>query len=418
LSDAGNFIKNLFDKQLGTRPISFEDFDPGKEREQGIIDDESITLRLTSAILRADGKLRLEYGHCLKPSPSKLLLAIRVPGEHRPRFLINVPSQESGTATVTIPETALMEAHGTILASLLGEVEDREEESPPIWVIQEGRLTYEPSGEGPSSPKSKIEETGDGLTEFLEELGSRGGVAAVIEYLRHLNIRFHDGGERLPGPKPFRLRIRDPFHPDIAPQWLLQANTDTEDLSMAIYNFVDRHEKQRLRRHAKRGNINGMENFLDIFTALIRLLYVYYVRKVVNRFQLVPRLCRYLEVATAGIDEDNDYSEGYLLNLYDNLGGDKDYLQEVCDELNILGHLHAALTIVQKVRFVPGEQSTSGTLRNRPSECLPHINDKLKETIKKLGLRQPSKEEVVKALEEYKMFSSAELAEFEKEMLR
>ena len=160
-----------------------------------------------------------------------------------------------------------------------------------------------------------------------------------------------------------------------------------------------------------------MENFVDIFTALIRLLYVYYIRKVVNRFQLVPRLCRYLEVATAGIDEDNDYSAGYLLTLCDNLGGDKEYLQEVCDELNFIGHLHAGLMIAQRVRFVPGEESISGTLRNRPCECLPHINDKLKEAMRKLGLRQPSKEEVVKALEEYNMFSSAELGEFEREML-
>ena len=417
VSEAEDFVKSLFDKQLGKRPIAFENFDPGTEREPGTVDEESTSLQLTSALLTTDGQLRLDYRHSLKPKPSSLRLAIRTPGEQRPRAFINVPNKQNGTATVTPPETALTDAHGTIFASLVAEVEGYRVESPPVWVIQEGRLTYEPSGEGPSSPKSKMEETGEGLTEFLEELGKRDGVAAVIEYLRHLNIRFHDGGEGLQGQKKFRLRIRDPFHPDVAPEWLLQAKTETENLAEAIYDFVDRHEKQRLRKHAKRGNVNGMENFLDIFTALVRLLYVYHVRGVVHRLKLIGRLCDYLKVATSGIESDNDYSEGYLCTLQDNLSGDKDYLQEIYDELNFLGHLRAALVIVQKVRFVPGEKATWGTTPKRPSECLPTIRDKLKNTIKELGLNEPSEEEVMKALEEYKMFSPAELAELEKEIV-
>ena len=416
VSEAEDFVKSLFDKQLEKRPIAFEDFDPGMEREPGTIDEESISLRLTSALLTTDGQLRLDYRHCLKPKPSSLRLALRAPGEQRPRAFINVPNKQNGTATVTPPETALTDAHGTIFASLVAEVEDYRVESPPVWIIQEGRLTYEPSGEGPSSPKSKIEETGEGLTEFLEELGKRDGVAAVIEYLRHLKIRFHDGGEGLAGQRKFRLRIRDPFHPDVAPEWLLQAKTETGNLAEAIYEFVDRHEKQRLRRHAKRGNVNGMENFLDIFTALVRILYVYYVRGVVNRFKFIDCLCNYLEIATTGIDSDNDYSEGYLYTLNGNLDGDTNYLQEVCDELNLLGHLHAALLVVRKVRFVPGEQTTWGAPPKRPSECLSYIGDKLKNTIIRLGLKEPSVQEIMKAMEEYKMLSSAELSEFEREI--
>ncbi len=417
VSEAEDFIKNLFDKQLGKRPISFEDFDPGTERAPGTIDEESISLRLTSALLTVDGELRLDYRHCLEPKPTSLRLALRAPGEQRPRAFITVPKKQNGKATVTPPETALADAHGTIFASLVAEAENYRVESPPVWIIQEGRLTYEPSGEGPSSTKSKIEETGEGLTEFLEELGRRDGVAAVIEYLRHMNIRFHDGGEGVPGQKKFRLRIRDPFHPDVAPEWLLQAKTETENLAEAIYEFVDRHEKQRLRRHAKRGNVNGMENFLDIFTALVRLLYVYYSREVVHRHMFIDRLCNYLEVATSGIESDNNYSEGYLYTLCENLGGDTDYVQEVCNDLNFLGHLQAALLIVQKVRFVPGEQTTWGPSPKCPSDCLPSIRDKLKGTINELGLDELSKEEVMKALDEYKMFSSAELAEFEKEII-
>jgi hypothetical protein len=414
VSEAEDFVRGLFDKQLGKRPITFEDFEPGTEQEQETLDGNSTSLWLASALLTADGQLRLTYQHHLMSKPSSLRLAIRTPGEQRPRTFINLPNKEKGTATVTPTEAALADVHGTIFASLVAEVEGRREESDPVWVIQEGRLTYEPSGERSSSNTSKVEETGEGLTELLEEIGKHGGVAAMIEYLRHLNIRFYDGGSGS-GHRRCRLRIHDPFHPDVAPEWLLK--TDTDDLSKALSEFVDRHEKQRLRRHAKRGNINGMENFLDIFTTLVRLLYVYYLRGVVNRHMLIDHLCNYLYVATSGIESDSDYSEGYLYTLYDNLDGDTEYLQEVCDSLNFLRHLVAVLVIAQKVRFLPGEKDKWGQAPKRRSECLPTIKNKLKNTIKELGLNEPSEQEVINVLEEYKMFTPAELTEFEKEIV-
>lgn len=415
LSNADNVLGALFDKQLSTRPISLADFDPGTEQEPGPAEADTTTLRLTCAVLTEKGELRVSYRHQLTSKPLSLRLAIRTPAEKRPRALLDLPNREHGSASVVPPESALADAHGTILASLVAEIEDRREESPPIWVVQETRLTYEPSADGPASSKSKMKETGEGLTEFLDELGKSDGVAAVIEYLRHLAIRFNDGGGRIVGQRKFRLRVRDPFRPDVAPDWILHANTNATTLADAIYDFVDRHEKQRLRKHAKRGNINGMENFLDIFTALIRLLYVYHVRGIVHRNKLIGRICDYLQIATSGIDTDQEYSEGYLCSASDNLD-DTEYLQEIIDELNFLGHLWAALVIVQKVRFKPGEQSALYIPPKRVRDCLPHIAGRLRNTIHELGLKEPSGKEVVRALEEYKMLTAAELAELEGEI--
>ena len=255
------------------------------------------------------------------------------------------------------------------------------------------------------------------MTEFLEEIGQREGVAAVIEYLRRLDIRFSDGGSGFHGLKKFRLQIRDPFRPDVAPEWLAKWKTDTISLTNAIYEFVDRHEKLRLRKHAKRGNINGAENFLDIFTALVRLLYVYYIRGVVPRERLIGKLIDYLGVATSGIDAFQDYSEGFLHTVYSNLNKKSDYLQEVCDDLNLLGHLWATFAIAQRVRYVPNEEAKDWIPPKRPSECLPHIRDRLRNAIETLRLRKPSHEQVMKALNVYNMFSLAELAEMEHEMV-
>ena len=93
--------------------------------------------------------------------------------------------------------------------------------------------------------------------------------------------------------------------------------------------FVERHVKGRLVKHARRGNVNGMENFLDIFTTIVRLLYVYHVRGVVKG--LVGEVIRCIKVATEGVKEQDLKSDGYLLSLAHNLR-DKELRQQA------LGH--------------------------------------------------------------------------------
>lgn len=57
---------------------------------------------------------------------------------------------------------------------------------------------------------------------------------------------------------------------------LNHAKGEADDLEEAILDFVDQHDKYKLRKHAESGNINGMDNFFDILTTLIRLLYIDY----------------------------------------------------------------------------------------------------------------------------------------------
>ncbi len=421
VADAADAVRSLFDKELPKRTIAFEDFEPGSEQEPGPGDGPATGLKLTSALLSGEGQLRVSYIARLPARPSGLRVAIRTPGESLPRASAAVPNKERGTATVNLPPAALADAHGTILAFLSAEARGHREESDPIWVIQEHRLTYEPSGEGSSSAKQKVEETGEGLTELLEEIGKRDGVAAVAEYLRHLNIRFNDGGSGLAVGRKFRLRAHDPFHPDVAPEWLINFNSEAENLAEAISDFVGRHEKRRLRKHARNGNINGMENFLDVFTAMVRLLYVYHVhslglaKKYVTRGQLVGRLCTFIEVATGGIDTETDTCDGFLKAISDNLD-DAELLQEVSDATNFAGNIRATLMIAQKVRFNPKEQGLYAPPPKRPRECLPTLAQKVRDTFAEVGLAEPPKKDVLEALERYRMFTDQELAEFRAEL--
>src|SRR5581483_5477680 len=220
------------------------------------------------------------------------------------RVAPNLPLLTKGTATVPVPATVLSDSHGVLRASLVAEIGELRLESLPTWVIQQAQLTHEASGSsGPKDQRQRIEDSGSGLLEFLKELGDREGIAAVIEFLKKTNIRFHDGAGHGPPGRRFKIEIRDPFRPDDRPEWLIRSATDHASLLDAIYDFADRHERGRLRRHAERGNINGADNFLDIFAAIVRLLYVYYVQGLIPRSQLMGRYTAYLRIATIGIDE-------------------------------------------------------------------------------------------------------------------
>jgi hypothetical protein len=417
LADAQEGVEELFDKELHKRPLQFEDFESGSAEEPDAAERDTVRLKLISALLLGDGQLRVSYEARLGRKPESLLVALRTPGERFPRAQEPVQNKESGTATVAFDPATFRDAHGTLLASLVAKFTDGQHESAPVWVIQEDRLTYESGGEGASSAKQKVEETGEGLAELLDEIGKREGIAAVVEYLRQLRIKFNDGGGGLPVGRQFRLRLRDPFQADVAPEWMLRHNGEADDLVSAIMEFVDRHIKGRLIKHARRGNVNGMENFLDVFTAIVRLVYVYHVRGVVKRGGLIGSVIQCIEVATTGVDTDDLTCEGYLLAVADNLQ-DEDLLQQASDTVNFAGHVRAALMIAQRVRFDPNESDRYGPPPKRPRECLPASSSKVRESFAEAGLAEPSWKDVMEALEQYRMFTEKEMSELRAEFQR
>jgi hypothetical protein len=179
-------------------------------------------------------------------------------------------------------------------------------------------------------------------------------------------------------------------------------------------DFVNRHIKGPLVKHTRRGNVNGMENFLNVFTAIVRLLYVYYVRGKVKRGGLIGSVIRGIEVATAGVDTDDLTCDGYLLSVADNLQDD-DLLQQASDTVNFAGHIRAALMIVQRVRFVPNEPNPYGPPPRRPRECLRTLSSEVRESFAEAGLAEPSRTDVMEALEQYRMFTDKELSELRSE---
>lgn len=408
LSDADELVDALFDKQLSKHPLDLEEFLPGNT-EEWESETHLPSLRIHSALLTSINEIRVSYSHDLVMTPSSLRLTIQAPGETRPRMSKPIPAKVKATVTVSLPETIIADTHGTLLAVLIADIEGERIKSLPVWVIQENQLTYEP-GEGSTSIKSKVEDTGEGLPEYLDEIGKQFGLAAVVDYLRHLNIRFQDGSGGRPGQRKFHVKKSDPFRADIAPDWLIEAKEMAANIEEAIYAFAERHEKQRLRKHASRGNINGMENFLDILKTMVRLLYVYYKRGVLKKDKLIGNFCTLIELATIGNDRQKDPFDGYLNSVFGNLSGDIGLLQDVCDDTKYLAEIQAVLLIVQSLRFNPNEETQNGSKPTRPREVLLKWADAINSAIFKCKLSEPEPSDVRQALENYRMFSEDEIS--------
>jgi hypothetical protein len=413
----------LFDSTLHTRSMHVGDFVAGNEREPQLGDDESALLSLRSAVLIGAHSLQFSYRCSAALGAIALSITIRAGGEPRPRAAIGVPIVEDGSHVLQIEQQVLAEIRGSILISLLAQTPDGERESLPLWLIQEDRLTYEPSVGDSANNQSSIVEDGFLLPEYLEELGKREGASALVEFLGHLNLHFHDGAKGSANRRKFRLRRSDPFHPDVLPEWWHSALFAPSDLRKAIGQFVRRHEDRRLKKHAKRGNINGMENFLDIFVAIVRLLYVYRKRTVVERDTLIHHISRCLLIATTGIKEIKDGSKGYLLTLSHNLQGNRKVLQHFAGELNFGGYLDAALLIAQmeKAPTCKHEQPASEWVavdgaakeeKKRIRSLLPQLRTQLDKGLLAAGIRRATPKRIMSALESFEMMSKDDLATY------
>ena len=140
---------------------------------------------------------------------------------------------------------------------------------------------------GNSGRETEVRETGRGLVEHLDEIGSQQGHAQLIQYLMNFRIHYTDDSRGRGGGHGFRVKIRDPFHPDTMPDWLKLSREQFPSLGEAIYSFADRHRDRVLRRHERKANINGLSNFIDVMVATSKVLFVYLRRGVLTQPQVI-----------------------------------------------------------------------------------------------------------------------------------
>ena len=413
--DAGSSISELFGKDVRTTPTAFDEFDAGLQQEPSPEELDERSLWVESAVLSTDQTLRVTYGHNLNPPPKSIRLHLWAINEERERKSLPLPNQARCVHAFELSDETLRGCHLALLASIVADNEEGKCESSPTWIVQEDRLTHEASGERKPSNATIIQETGWGLVEMLDQIAEQDGIAAMIEYLRQLNVRFDAGGRHGRGFGRSLLRRRDPFRPDLVPVWKRQESADVENLRKAIFDCIDRHEKKVLLRHARLGNINGMRNFVDVVKMIVRLLYIKHTEGLVPRGRVIGYLLDHVQIAVHGIEKGDEVGDGFLFSVYDNLE-DSDTIQEACDEERFLANVFAAFTLLQRIRFDPNETSVYGKVATRPRDTLQVQRDRLIEAVEEIGLELPTQEEVLDALRDYQMFSEEELAAFSTEM--
>jgi hypothetical protein len=132
----------------------------------------------------------------------------------------------------------------------------------------------------------------------------------------------------------------------------LRAGGSTEDLRDAIWDFVGRHQWEKLHKHVRRGNLNGLPNFLDIFRTLNGLLFTYHKRTLGGSAPVIPfgfvtqGVMINLELLIGPFEKgEADWYEGdgFVAAIVDNLKGDPELVRERLEEERVPQMLSAAV---------------------------------------------------------------------------
>ena len=214
-----------------------------------------------------------------------------------------------------------------------------------------------PGDRGGRDSLRRIEETGENLVSYVDNLGS---VRDAVEFFNNCSIRFFDGQ---PTSHPLRRDLwkpRDPFKPDTPPNWLkVPVGSSIEDLRSAIWEFVKRHQWQKLYKHVRRGNVNGLPNFLDIFRTLNGLLFTYHQRVMGNAGAVIPfrfvitAVMTNLELLIGPFEqrEDDMYEgNGFVYAIHANMAGEREVVREQLREERVPEMLRAAVEAMIDVR--------------------------------------------------------------------
>lgn len=356
----------LADQRLKPEPMDLAEFESGGYEPPEVEVQETPALFLTGAILNGDRSIRVEAKNRTGQDLSEPTLDVWVGHESQPRASLRATTKGQGALVVTCPDG--LDLGSALRVSLRATVGGDLLASPPVWVIKRERLEHDSEGEASSSRQQQIRENGEGLEDYLDEIAGTAGPTAMAEYLRSLSIRFHAGERTSFASRPaFRLQAKDPFRGEDTPEWWLGLTEGQDDLRDAIDDFVDRHYRNHLRRHAKSGNINGIENFVDVLSCLVRLLCRWRERtranplddQVVTGGQIIGRCCAFIAVLLDGVDSDNENSPGYIAAMKEMMRGDRDRLINRVEETSLVPIAFALLRLAQIERASRETRPTS-----------------------------------------------------------
>jgi hypothetical protein len=351
---------------------------------------------LGSATLQADNTLDLSFD--VAANIRDVSVRITNFNQAQPFLSLRLSQLTAGRSHIDLKEEQVAQIGGAALCELKGTQGGRELVSNRVALVQLHELLRERTSDGgPSSRVRRISETGEELVAHLDSLGT---VREAIEFLDHCSIRFDDGEPSRRGFGRGFWKARDPFVGDIPTQWLSQPIDNTaENLRDAVWYFVERHQHEKLEKHVRRGNLNGIPNFIDIFRTLNGLL-ITFNKRTIKGVPVIPHpfvttgIVANLDLLMGGVDTEGEYVPGYIDSINDNFQGDPELVRERLLEERVPQILRAAVEAMIEVRRrgmnLPGADLWVARMRKRTSDW-----------IEGKGLPQPSAADVQLAGIEY-----------------
>lgn len=339
--------------------ITFEEVEPaefeGGTEQEPTNDQSSYELRLHSALLSEQGVLECTFD--TNKAIRDPALRIRNFNEADPALSFPI-LRPDGKIRVELSESQIAQIRAAAICEMKGKNEKGAEiVSNPTALVQLDRLLRERSAHGGlRNPLQTITETGENLVPYIDSLGS---VREAIEFFDHCSIRFQDGETSPHRQGQARWKPRDPFQPDSPATWLkVPAGSSTAELREAIWNFVERHQWEKLFKHVRRGNINGLPNFLDIFRTLNGLLLTYHTRVLDKTGPVIPfpyvtkGMMDNLELLIGPFEPRDDAFEGngFISSIFANIAGDKEIVRQRLSDEHVPQMLIAAVEAMIEVR--------------------------------------------------------------------
>ena len=345
----------LKESALTLRRIDPKKFQAGKDEEPANTSADS-AIALHSAVLRGDGWLECELS--APEALDDLTLRIRNFNETLPVLSVPIRRRTKNAVTLELKEGQIEQIRVAAVCEIKATSSSGEEiVSNGVALVQLYHLLRErPNSKGGGNPLRRIEETGENLVPHVESLGS---VREAVEFFNNCNIRFNDGEAPGRGSRNEFWKPRDPFKPDVPPNWLnVPLGSSAQDLRAAVLEFVERHQHDKLFRHVRRGNLNGLPNFLDIFRTLNSLLFAYHARVMAKTGPVIPfgfvttNVMTNLELLIGPYEPREDAFEGngFISAIYSNFAGDRGLVRERLKEERVPQMLCAAVEAMIQTR--------------------------------------------------------------------
>jgi hypothetical protein len=345
----------LEDDQITLEQIQPSDFEAGTEQEPAN-EQVAYELCLRSAILSEQGVLECTF----EANGTTRETAVRIRNFNEAHPALSFPILRlDGEVRIELSESQIAQIRAAAICEVKGTNQQGAEIlSNPMALVQLYQLLREkPAHGGGRNPLQTIAGTGENLVPYIDSLGS---VREAVEFFDHCSIRFQDGETSLRKLGQQSWKPRDPFQPDTPVNWLnVPSGSSTEDLREAIWNFVERHQWEKLHKHVRRGNLNGLPNFLDIFRTLNGLLLTYHTRSIDQAGPVIPfpyvtkGIMDNLELLIGPFEQREDAFEGngFVSAILANVAGDKNIVRDRLHEEHVPQMLGAAAEAIIQVRM-------------------------------------------------------------------